>query len=332
MAETANPQVQKQIDQVSLLEQQMMAQRYPELQEETGQQQDGPAEQQGSMATNETQAQPRQAQQAPDDDDATWEQRYKSFKGTADKQLKEMNAALKEARNELGDLKEQNRKLQEQMTEQQQTQAQAQQAQQQASLVTDDDVESFGSDMIDMAQRAARKVFMEMSQNLENKLVDRINKLESHVGGVGQQVQQTTEQQFFERLGELVPNWQELNEDQDFLDWLAQTESMSGRTRQELLNDAASNFDVNRTAQFFKVYQDQSGSGQASKDSSLNKQVSPKRSSKSSSQSNTKGKRVWTQQEISQAYQDIARGALKADQAAKLNAELDAAVSEGRVR
>jgi len=66
--------------------------------------------------------------------------------------------------------------------------------------------------------------------------------------------QQASQQLYYRDLDGLAEGWAKTNGEPGFNEWLDETESMSGRTRRELLNDAFSSGNAERTAMFFNAY------------------------------------------------------------------------------
>lgn len=62
------------------------------------------------------------------------------------------------------------------------------------------------------------------------------------------------ERRFYENLTVFIPKWRKINENEGFLVWLQTTEPLSGRSYQQLLDDAAADLDVNRVAAIFKTW------------------------------------------------------------------------------
>ena len=58
---------------------------------------------------------------------------------------------------------------------------------------------------------------------------------------------------------EAAPNWREINRNPRWLQWLQEIDSLSGRTRQQLLNDATAAGDAPRVIAFFRGFQQEVG-------------------------------------------------------------------------
>lgn len=208
-------------------------------------------------------------------------------------------------------------------------------------LVTDKDVETFGSDLIDLQERVAKKAVAEARgqfQAVIDQQADYIKQLEAKVGAVDQQVNATAQDRFYEALGNQVPDWEQINGDQKFLEWLGEVDPMSGIARQAYLDDAANRMDLPRVISIFNAFKHIVATPMATKipeanlakQAELERQVAPSKS-KASAPTET-GKRIWTQAEYQRAMDPRYNKHLSQKEAAELEAELDLAVVEGRVQ
>jgi len=108
--------------------------------------------------------------------------------------------------------------------------------------LTDDAVEGFA----DLARTIAR-------QNLPKQTEDRVRS--SEIEDLRKEVATLRTQSRDQQLTTLVPDWQEMNLDDGFIDWLDNnTDWASGRNYGDLLREAWGSGDVARTAQFFIKY------------------------------------------------------------------------------
>lgn len=205
-----------------------------------------------------------------------------------------------------------------------------------APSITDQDVETFGSDLVEFAQRAAAKVASDQLKLLRAEmqgLYKALDEVRNQVGQVGSTAQYSVEQVFYDKLTQRVPDWQAINQDQAWFDWLSQTDAFSGAPRQALLNDARAKLDIERVVQFFEAFKGVSPSVAKPKASAeLQRQVSPPKSRAGSSAPTQGDKKVWTEAEITKFYEAKALGRIDPQEAARMEADLNQAVAEGRVR
>src|SRR5262245_50394536 len=112
-----------------------------------------------------------------------------------------------------------------------------------ASYLTQEDLNNFGGELIDVVQRGARQAMAPVVDRLEQEN----EQLRNHVA---QQIQRDLHAQ----VEREVPNWREVNADQRWLAWLAGIDTYSGYTRQALLNDATAKGDAGRVVRIFRGF------------------------------------------------------------------------------
>jgi hypothetical protein len=252
-------------------------------------------------------------------DDETWERRYKTLQGM-------FNAETARNKAEVADLKSQLKQVLSEIKE-----SKAAPTEPQRSLVTDKDVEDFGGDLVDLiGRKAADVVNAEMSRlKAENA------QLREEVGSVSEQQGEARRDVYFSNLERLVPDYKELNVDTDFLEWLAEVDTMSGQPRQNFLNNAFESYDVDRTAVLFNAFKELTAAPAKPKvvPKELQRQVAPGTSKASSVATTNANERVWKMSEIDRFYKDVARGNYKGNdvEQARIEAEIDQAVLEGRL-
>jgi hypothetical protein len=269
------------------------------------------------QATIEPQAQP---QQQPD----VWEHKYKTLQGlfnrevpTLQTKVKDLETQLQEAVNRLNKAADEKAKP----------------AEPQKPVVDPKDVENFGSDLVEMVQRVTEGILSRAAGELQTKaasLEQRLLQLEQVLKGTTQTVAVTAEQAFFDRLAKLVPDWETTNANQAFLAWLAEIDPILGQPRQSALDAAQQTLNADRAAAVFKAF---TGTQPAApKPNNLDKQVSPKGAATAAP---APAQPVfYTQQQVVDFYNAKRRGEFRGREqdAARLEAEINQAISEGRVR
>lgn len=252
-------------------------------------------------------------------DDETWERRYKTLQGM-------FNAETARFKSEVADLKDQLKQAISELKEAKTTPTEPQR-----SLVTDKDVEDFGGDLVDLiGRKAADVVNAQMAQLKEENA-----RLREELGSVSEQQGEARRDVYFSNLERLVPDYRELNVDPDFLEWLAEADTLSGQPRQNFLNIAFESYDVDRTAVLFNSFKDSRAPAPQPKavPKELQRQVAPGTSKASSVSTTPAQERIWKMSEIDSFYKDVARGVYKGNDAeqARIEAEIDQAVLEGRL-
>lgn len=255
-----------------------------------------------------------------------WENRYHTLKGMYDAEVPRLHVQLKEMQTQIQTL----------MTDKAAAEAQVRQQAQEPtkSLVTEQDKEAFGSDLIDLIERAAESKVATL-RNRESDLMDRIKELEGKLGNVSERQVVSDKDRFLMGLSQKVPEWEQLNVDHGFINWLSEVDPVYGLPRQVALNSAYEAFDVSRVAAIFSRYKELVAPPKpAQPKPSLQSQVAPTRSRVSTppaAASDTASK-FWSESEIGQFYDDWRRGFFDNDEAARMEKEITAAIVEGRVR
>lgn len=349
-------QVRRQAEEADRLQQQIAAQQSQTAEAEPEPEPEPqPEPTAGAQGEAQETSSPKPTEQKSDQ--SVWEQRYYSLKGKYDA--------------EVGPLMRQNRELQQQL------QALSAQVEQLAKLrneperkpepenpgVTPQDVETFGQDLIDLIQRVARGVVNSLVKPLSQEL-EAVKQLTAQLQGTLEVVEdrsgKAAQDTFVRKLTELVPDWQKINVEQQFLLWLEEPDPISGIVRKQLLNAAAERLEVQRVAALFKAYKAWKAEQGLEEPTpppppppppaptpvtpqrrlpianpEISAQVAPgkSRSSTPVPQSDP-STRIWTQAEIRQFYEDVKLGRFRGtpEDVARIEAEIDLAAAQGRIR
>jgi hypothetical protein len=255
----------------------------------------------------------------------TWEQKYHTLKGKFDAEVPRLYAQVREMNSQIGQL----------TTDL--AVAKAQPAQpvpaSTTSLITEQDKEAFGSDLIDLIERAT-EAKMAGSRSLEAQLTAEIAELKGKLGNVTERQGASDKDRYESALTTAVPDWQALNVDQGFLNWLAEVDPVYGLPRQYALTNAYEALDANRTATIFNQYKKSlAPAAQSNNRADLQRQVAPTRSRTSPAPTNPNvDKRVYNQQDIDAFYTEWRRGLIDDAEAVQIEKDIHAATVEGRIR
>lgn len=285
-----------------------------------------------------------------------WEQKYRVLQG-------KYNAEVPRLQNQVREQNEQLRSFQSQLTATQNLLASLSAQREPApaastpatppaptKLVKDEEVKEFGADLIDVIRRAAREEMSGMLPEIDRRVApvaQRANQAAQAAQDVGQRVAQNDQQSVLAMLASAVPNWQELNEDAGFLEWLDQIDPFSGAQRGALLKQAYKAHDGSRVVAFFSGYlkehaavtppaaSKEPAAAPAAPQRKLEQFVAPgtPKTGAASTQDGS-GKRVWSRAEIGQFYSDVQAGRYKGtkEQRKQTEADIFAAQREGRIR
>lgn len=269
-------------------------------------------------ASTEPQAQPTQPQQD------VWEHKYKTLQGlfnrevpTLQHQVKDLRTQLETAVARLNDAAD----------------AKAKPSEPAAPVADPRDVENFGSDLVEMVQRTAERLFGRAASELQGQAArfeQRLAQLEQALQGTHETVAMTAEQSFFDRLTKMVPDWEQVNANDAFLAWLAEVDPVYGQPRQAALNAAQQSMNADRAAAVFKAFT--ATQPAAPKPNAVAKQASPKAAATAAP--TPQSKPMLTQQQVVDYYNAKRRGEYRGQEAEvqRIEAMINLAIAEGRVQ
>ena len=267
-----------------------------------------------------------------DPDSAAWRQRYLSLQGQYNSQVPALQQQVQQLSETLNHLTERLKAAEE---------ATPQPAQESPELVTKIDVETFGADLVDLARRIAKDEFgkreskyVKQIEALEGQLADATGK----VGQVAQSQAQTVKDRFFEDLDRRVPGWDQVQATEECQTWLSTRIPGTSATWDQALKEAAAKRDVSAVEELFGAFYErhptQDPRAKAKPNSNrqeLQRQIAP---GKSTAQAATpQSRRTYTGADYQAESMRLMRFMQKGqnDAATQLEAELNAALAEGRV-
>lgn len=255
----------------------------------------------------------------------TWEQKYRTLRGMFDAEVPRLHAQSREMNQQIQTLIAEN------------AVAKAQQTRETApasakTLITEQDKEAFGSDLLDLIDRATESKISGY-RDTESQLRSEINELKGKLGNVSDRQVVSDKDRYQAQLSSKVPEWESLNTDAGFLNWLAEVDPVYGLPRQYALNNAYESLDADRTATIFAQYKATVAPVRSNNRADLQRQVAPTRSRASATpEASANGQRIFTQAEITDFYSEWVKGRLDTDEAVRFEKEINAAISEGRIR
>jgi hypothetical protein len=252
--------------------------------------------------------------------DEKWEQKYKTLKGMYDAEVPRLHADLRDLKAQVDSL----RKAAETKPVEPVKPAAAE------KLVTDADVEAFGSDLIEVQRKVAREVAAEFRGELDAMRAEN-EKLREQLTSTGTQV---SEASFEQRLYRMVPDFEAVNADPKWIAWLNEVDPLLRAPRSSVAQQAFNRGDAEGVAHYVAMFKKSVAPVEptADKTNELELQIQPNRSATSAPPTSQKGK-VYTNADIEKMFRKATELGVKGrtDEAKKLEAEIDAAFMEGRV-
>lgn len=271
------------------------------------------------------------AEQGVDNQDETFEQKYKTLQGMYNADVPRLNSQVQE-------LMQRGQQMEQLVATMQAVPVPTPEPPAPpASSLTDDEVEEYG-ESIDIM----RKVSQEIAGGYQQQLAAMQTKIDQLQGTVVPRVEQlasqqaqSNEQTFWSALTRDVPNWRDINDNQDFQSWLLETDPLSGLTRQTYLDDAQRNLDIVRVASFFTSWQSATGAVIAQPNrtaSELERQVSPGKG-RSTTATQAGALKTYTPNDITKFFEKVRTGGFKGKETQRDAIERDifAAQSDGRI-
>ena len=262
---------------------------------------------------------------APQIPEEKWETKYHTLKGMYDAEVPRLHSQVRELNTQVQQLVA-DAAVAKASTPQEPTKG--------PSLITEQDKEAFGPDLIDLIERATESKVSAFRQR-EEQLMGHIKELQGKLGDVSERQVVSDKDRFLMGLSQRVPDWESLNTDQGFLAWLSEVDPVYGIPKQAALTSAYENLDVARVASVFETYKRATTPAQPAKQKNqeLQRQVAPTRSRATSPEpADSNNQRIFSQQEVADFYEAARRGHVSPEDAVRIENEINAAAAEGRIR
>ena len=256
----------------------------------------------------------------PDTQEETWQQRYKTLKGMYDAEVPRLHGQMKELKAEMDAVRKAAETKKAEPTKPVQLE----------KLVTDEDVQAFGADLIEVQRKVAREVAMEFRGDIDDLRAEN-EKLREQLTQTGTQI---SESSFEQRLHRAVPDFDAVNADPKWVEWLNEVDPLLRAPRKTIAQQAFSQGDAEGVAHYVKLFKATQSAAPAAnlKAEELERQIQPTKAAASGQVASQKG-RIYTNTDIEKMFAKAANlGASgKPEEARKLEAEIDSAFTDGRV-
>jgi hypothetical protein len=280
-----------------------------------------------------------------------WEQKYKVLQGKNNAEVPRLQRTVNEQSTAIAELRQQLVATQTMFASLGQNRGAAPGAAAPApagngKLVEDEEVREYGEDLTDYIRRVAQDAVLPKVSEQIQPMRQQVEQVRNVAGQVMQRSAQTDQEKMFALLDAQVEGWQQQNEDGQFLEWLQLPDTYSGVKRMDLLKQAYERFDGPRVVAFFKGYRNEhavvtppaaAAPAQGAPQRKLEEFVAPgSAKAGTTGAQDGAGKRIWTQAEIKQFYDDCAAGKYRSphgmERKKQIEQDIFAASREGRVR
>lgn len=208
-------------------------------------------------------------------------------------------------------------------------------------LITPEEANDYGEDFLKVVGKKAREELAPVINTYKAE-IDRLKKQLEGVSGV---FQQDAQKKLLSNLDEKLPNWRQLNTDQQFLDWLSLPDPYSGVIRHDMLKAAYAQGNAHRVLAFFNGFlAEEAAVAPASAEPEVGTTTVPKvplqnlaapgRAKTAAATTAPAEKPFFTRAQIAAFYADVAAGKYRGRDAEKNKAEVEifSAQREGRIR
>lgn len=278
-----------------------------------------PADTPASASGATPQQEPAATPPAPPAED--WQQKYRTLQGMYNRMQGEHSARLEQYEQQMRELKAQLDELRA---------APPQPSTPAPSAVTEADRKAFGDDLIDVIRRVAQEQLA--------PIASRVSSLEPQLQTTVQTVEQTRQQthqqavaDFKQRLAERVDDWEVINYDPEFLDWLEQPTVETGMPRKVHFSQSVQALDAARVAGYFERFKESRKTPKPATPQPLTPQ--PPRSQGGTPPAQPQQGEYVRASEIQEFYRQAAIGRYRdrPQEYARLDAHYSRAAAEGRV-
>lgn len=179
----------------------------------------------------------------PDNEPVDWEKRFKNLKKSHDETIPELRETIDKLQADNVELKA--------LIDKATPDTPAVQADPQ---FTPEEIEEYGEDFLNMVTRVAKSI-----AGGGQDVVTELKELKNQFNGITQNLVKSEEEKFYDALDKAVPDWETINDDDEFHSWLAEEMPMTGRQRQYFLAEAQKKFNAPKVIEFFTAWKGQSG-------------------------------------------------------------------------
>ena len=256
-----------------------------------------------------------------------WKKRFTNYKSSTDATIHSLRKELMDIKASANEVLQENQRLREAKREEQGDLFEG--------AFTQEDEDTFGTEGLDVVKKAAKVAIERQVKPLQEELRKQNERQ-------GQQARQSLERdkraaynEFLGRLGSIVPDYEAINKDKEFLKWLKGADDFSGYPRGNLLRQAEANGDVARVADFFIDYKNSQAAVQQQKvPDAVRKHVTPTGTGGGSTAPRQKtDPGYYRQSDIDKFYSDMLKGRYEGQQAVidATEAAIEQAYTQGRV-
>lgn len=202
--------------------------------------------------------------------------------------------------------------------------------------VTDKQIQDFGPDLVELIGNIA----LNTAQRTVAPVAQQMGQVSQVVGQTAQRVAASSQDHVWAALRQSFgPDAEIMNGSSEFLDWVNQNDIFSGLPRKTGLMSAFESGDATRVVAIFRAFKNEEDARRATADPARTPQIDPAtllapgqaRGDGGAAPGNASG-RIWSETEVRDFYSRVQRGRISPQEKASTEADLRAAIRDGRVR
>ena len=270
---------------------------------------------------------PSQEGSTPAGDDESFEQKYRVLQGKYNAEIPRLQNQVSQLYQEVSRLQHEKEQLSQQPGPEQNIPDQKE-----ISGIDPESLSEYGDEFGNLAK--SFNALLEQNKRLQEEL----GSIKDSTQHIQKDQHSTKEARFWDALSQTVPQWQDVNQNQDFLNWLTQEDPVSGTVRQRILEHHQGNFNAQGVANVFKAWMNESGH-KANKQSTETAETKPQPRNVQPQTTRAEGPDAasqgqWTRAQIKEHYDSYNKGKWsgREDEWKKIERQMMQAVQEGRVR
>jgi len=184
--------------------------------------------------------------------------------------------------------------------------------------LTEEELEKF-------AEEGFEKSTVDLIGNMAERIAEkRLSEYGQKVDKLTNDIAVSSKDRFLAGLEQKVSDWATINEDKNFIEWLADQDGYSGNTKQQSLDKAYGNLDVDKVAKIFNDYKVPPVTV-----NKLEKQVAPGKGA--ATPTPVSQKKVWSRGEITKFYSDQIKDKYSEKEVKRIEKDIFLAQKEGRI-
>jgi hypothetical protein len=196
-------------------------------------------------------------------------------------------------------------------------------------IFSQEDADVVGDEAIDIVKRASKAAAERSTSELRKELAKLKKDAEDKATRDAKSAEDNKYDSFLDRLESKKDNWEAINRDPAFINYLSEVDRDSGYTRQELFHRAEGNGDVGRIVSFMNDFESKANPGKKE----LEEKIGPTGIPSPSVPVAKEGVTILDGSYVDKYFDDVLRGKYRGNPALRQERqlEIDIALSEGRV-